>query len=69
MKEATVTMVIATAVLFPTMEDGMGLPLIPIPARMRDTRTRRNPTLRLAPPSSTDAGEAIGLIFLHRLTL
>src|SRR5712691_10718501 len=59
---------IATTVSFPTLEDGMAFPLIPIRPRMRDTRTR-NPTIRVAPPSSTDAGEEIELMFLHHLML
>jgi len=70
MKGTNVTIVtaIATTVSFPTMGEGMQFPRIPIQTRMRDTRTR-NPTIRVAPPSSTDAGEEIGLMFLHRLML
>src|SRR4029077_17049590 len=68
MKDATVTIVtaIATTVSFPTMGGGT-VPVIPIWPRMRDTRTK-NPTIRVAPPSSTDAGEEIGLM-LHHLML
>jgi hypothetical protein len=70
MKDTDVTIVtaIATTVSFPTMGEGMQFSRIPMPTRMRDTRTR-NPTIRVAPPSSSDAGEEIGLMFLHRLML